>query len=183
AVSAGGDFNADGIADLVIGAHLADGLVVDAGRAYLYLLGDVDGDVFLSVCDNCPTTANADQADGDADGIGDWCDNCISESNPNQADFDGDGIGDVCDCDCDCHADPQVDGVFNVLDVVRTVNVAFRGLPDIPDTNPGCPWATHDVDCSGATDVLDVVHIVNVAFRNEDPADNFCTPCPSEVNR
>lgn len=36
--------------------------------------GDLDGDGVLNADDNCPDTANADQADADADGIGDVCD-------------------------------------------------------------------------------------------------------------
>jgi len=117
-------------------------------------------------------------ADADADDIPITCgDNCPNDYNPGQADSDGDGIGDACDCACDCHADPQCDGVTNVLDVVNTVNVAFRGAADITDPNASCPLTTTDVDCSGFTDVLDVVHVVNVAFRGGDPAVEFCDPC------
>ena len=61
-----------------------------------------------SVCDNCPTRINLDQADFDDDGIGDVCDdsdgdgvidavdNCRLISNTNQADTDADGIADAC---------------------------------------------------------------------------------------
>ncbi|HUU46786.1 MAG TPA: hypothetical protein VM118_13735, partial [Acidobacteriota bacterium] len=66
-------------------------------------------------------------------------------------------------CKCACHADPQCDGVTNVLDVVQTVNVAFRGGSPVFDDD--CPYERTDVDCSGYTNVLDVVKIVNVAFR------------------
>ncbi len=44
----------------------------------------IDGDKVGSVCDNCPTTANADQMDFDNDGFGDACDNCPKVFNPNQ---------------------------------------------------------------------------------------------------
>ena len=57
--------------------------------------------LFRSACDNCDTAANNDQADGDADGVGDACDNCVSTPNPGQEDNngvnDGDGIGDACE--------------------------------------------------------------------------------------
>ncbi len=74
------------------------------------LPADADGDGVADAADNCPTQSNADQADGDSDGIGDVCDtdldndgvsndadNCPLIANPDQADGDGDGIGDVCD--------------------------------------------------------------------------------------
>jgi len=81
-------------------------------------------------------------------------------------------------CACDCHADPQCDDVTNVLDVVYAVGVAFRGASDIVDPNAACPYVTTDVDCDGVTNVLDVVRFVNVGFRGQDPATQFCDPCP-----
>jgi hypothetical protein len=47
--------------------------------------------------DNCPGTVNADQADGDLDGVGDACDNCPAGANPAQLDADGDGLGNACE--------------------------------------------------------------------------------------
>jgi Ca2+-binding RTX toxin-like protein len=72
--------------------------------------GDSDGDGVVDGSDNCPTTANPDQADADMNGEGDACDtpdadgdeipdasdNCPSVYNPDQADADGNGIGDEC---------------------------------------------------------------------------------------
>ena len=94
--------------------------------------------------DNCPATANTDQADGDSDGIGDvcddcpedpdddadddgWCaneDNCPEDWNQDQLDSDGDGAGDVCDPDDDndgvddevAPRDTDGDGYGNVCD-------------------------------------------------------------------
>jgi hypothetical protein len=78
-------------------------------------LTDTDGDGIADSVDNCPSTANADQADIDEDGTGDACDatddrpdtdgdgvkdfqdNCDTVANANQADADNDGRGDVCD--------------------------------------------------------------------------------------
>ncbi len=81
-------------------------------------------------------------------------------------------------CDCNCHADPSCDGATNILDVVQTVGIAFRGeVPTIDASCPHEPAGRSDVDCSGATSVVDVVRMVGVAFRGENPATNFCDPC------
>jgi hypothetical protein len=75
---------------------------------------DGDGDGIGDSLDNCPVTANSDQADDDRDGIGDACeangapdadadgrpdsaDNCLTVWNVNQADDDRDGLGNACD--------------------------------------------------------------------------------------
>ncbi len=75
---------------------------------------DSDGDGVPDAVDNCPSVANPDQTNTDADGPpfggGDACDpdddndgfndasdNCRLVPNPDQADSDGDGIGDACD--------------------------------------------------------------------------------------
>ena len=70
-------------------------LVVDV--ADLRPDADPDADGVGERCDNCPETANADQADADGDGVGDACDNCLDVANPDQLDTDGDGVGDACD--------------------------------------------------------------------------------------
>lgn len=75
---------------------------------------DGDGDGAEDAADNCPVTANPDQADDDGDGIGNACeangapdadgdgrpdtaDNCVAVWNVNQGDDDRDGVGNVCD--------------------------------------------------------------------------------------
>ena len=65
---------------------------------------DADGDGVLDGSDNCPSTANPDQADSDGDGRGDACDNCPTTFNPDQLDTNGDGIGDVCTLPPTCDA-------------------------------------------------------------------------------
>jgi len=113
----------------------------------------------------CPATSNADQLDGDADGIGDACDafpadptnndadldgvtndidNCPATSNADQLDGDADGIGDACDA---FPADPtnndaDLDGVTNDIDnCPDTANAGQSdsdgdGLGDVCDTTP-----------------------------------------------
>lgn len=63
----------------------------------LSTLVDSDGDNLNNAFDNCPETANGDQADGDGDGVGDVCDNCPGIANADQLDWNGNGVGNVCD--------------------------------------------------------------------------------------
>lgn len=80
-------------------------------------------------------------------------------------------------CNCPCKYDPECDMVVSdVLDVVRTVAVAFRNNP--PDIDPDCPAERTDVNFDGATDVLDVVRVVGVAFRNLPIPAQYVEPCP-----
>lgn len=92
---------------------------------------DADFDGVADSNDNCPTVANADQADTDNDGTGDVCDttpngdddldgfdnstdNCPSIANADQIDTDTDGLGDA--CDSTPNGDTDTDGVDNNID-------------------------------------------------------------------
>ena len=86
---------------------------VDLSLALMRDIGwfpDADIEGIADADDNCPNVANVDQADNDADNLGDVCDpdddndnvddgadNCPMNANGDQADFDLDGIGDACD--------------------------------------------------------------------------------------
>ncbi|HUU44481.1 MAG TPA: C1 family peptidase [Acidobacteriota bacterium] len=159
---------------------------------------DTDADGIGDLCDPCPEVYDPYNADADKDGVPNVCDtctdtdgdgfgnpgylastcpidNCPDVYNPDQADSLGDGFGDACPCSCPCHADPQCDGVLNLLDVVTAVNVAFRGA--VPTTDPDCPYEQSDVTCDGVTSIIDVALFVYVAFQGGDPAVAFCDPC------
>lgn len=82
-------------------------------------------------------------------------------------------------CACPCEQDPECDGVISdILDVTRTINVAFRGQASSQD--PFCQAEQSDVDGSGATDVIDVTKVINVAFRGMSASSQYdldlCTP-------
>jgi len=71
---------------------------------------DLDQDGIFDSSDNCPGVSNGDQADADADGLGDLCDGdrdgdtvpnsldlCPKQPDRDQRDGDRDGLGDACD--------------------------------------------------------------------------------------
>ncbi len=80
-------------------------------------------------------------------------------------------------CACACHGDPHCNVSLDIVDVVQTLNVAFRGSQDITDPGEGCPTSPSDLDCSDTTDITDVVRMINVVFRGMDPATEICNPC------
>ncbi|MCP3978648.1 MAG: hypothetical protein GY716_04845 [bacterium] len=95
------DTDDDGVADG------DDGCPTDPGN-------DEDGDQKCARFDNCPRKFNPDQADADADGIGDVCDcepGVPDESNPIDTDLDG-----TPDCidSCPFVTDPPVPGAGDV---------------------------------------------------------------------
>ncbi len=75
--------------------------------------------------DNCPTTANADQANSDSDGLGDACDNCPTVSN----------------CDSQATGTPFVAGSNEVIVEVQNLNGGDQG----------CFGMRMDVDVDGQT--------------------------------
>jgi hypothetical protein len=92
---------------------------------------DGDGDGDPDPCDNCPTVANANQADTDGDGDGDACDNCPTTPNPDQLDIDGDGLGNECD-NCPVNSNPDQhdiddDGIGDPCDLLKPTRVKLKG--------------------------------------------------------
>lgn len=78
----------------------------------LYALDD-DGDTIIDDHDNCEATANADQADGDSDGMGDACDEVV-DTGGGDADTDTDTDADSdADADTDTDTDTDVDSAGN----------------------------------------------------------------------
>ena len=144
--------------------------------------GDADGDSVCTNVDNCPTTANPSQADGDHDGLGDTCDacpadadndadndavcgdvdNCPATANADQANADGDFFGDVCDA-CvgdDFTGDADNDGVCTDLDqcwgddATGNSDAPYDALCDNLDTCYGDDFSG-DADADGVCTNLD----------------------------
>jgi hypothetical protein len=154
------DFNRDQLPDLAVGfdggfAVLPNLLVPDADHDgfpdRVDSCTDRDGDGFgdpgfpANTCppDGCPGAYDPDQADADADGVGDICDNCPDGFNPTQADSDRDGTADACD---DC-TDVDGDGLGDPDQSANTC--ALDNCSAIPNPNQA------DADLDGVGDVCD----------------------------
>ena len=118
---------------------------------------DADLDGVCDPVDNCVTTANRNQTDGDGDLIGDACDTCPQDAendgdgdsicgdldncpfitNTSQLDRDGDGMGNECD------ADDDADGQIDTLDLAP-LNPDLCGDSD-DDTCDDCAIGTDDL--------------------------------------
>ncbi len=149
-----------------------------ADRAWDFLrqarlpLPDRDLDEIPDQDDNCPTIANADQADSDGDCLGDACDNCTEIPNgpviPGagdgiQVDTNGDGYGNACDPDL------NNDGTVDFLDLGLLKAVFFTDDADA------------DLNGDGTVDFLDLGLMKSGFFQPPGPSGLACAgtiPCP-----
>jgi len=107
-------------------------------------------------------SCGASIADMDGDGIADEDDNCPDTANADQADADGDLVGDV--CDDTPNGDDDNDGVDNAVDVCPgsddTIDTDQDGTPDGCDDTPNGDDDNDGVDnaidaCPGSDDTID----------------------------
>jgi hypothetical protein len=185
-----------------LGGAMANNLAIflnDYPPSALVSGNDLDGDGIPNATDNCPCTANANQADSDHDGIGDACDNCPVRYNPLQEDTDDDGIGDGCD-NCpgrynplqeDADGDHVGDSCDNCPTVVnpRQYDFDMDGIGD--DCDPDIDGDSilnemdSDRDGDGVPDSVDncLIHFnPSQADTDGDGIGDMCDNCPLHAN-
>lgn len=155
---------------------------------------DADNDGICDTVDNCPSTANSDQADADNDGIGDVCDDCSIIPGTPCNDNDACTTGDVYDANCNCAgilADSDNDGICDGEDNCPTVANADQADEDnngIGDVCDGCDFPAgtpcDDGDACTTGDVYDADCNCTGTFADSDN-DGICDSednCPDDAN-
>jgi N,N-dimethylformamidase beta subunit-like, C-terminal/Carbohydrate binding module (family 6)/F5/8 type C domain len=152
---------------------------------------DTDSDGVNDDVDDCPTVANADQADVDGDSVGDACDSCVNVANPRvtpdvatylsanpwatltggQRDDDHDGYGNKCD------AKFVGAGLVGGPDLgqFRASNNKLRSL-DVCGTSGVRPCAIFDLDESGG--IIGGTDLALFRSLNNKLPGPKCASCP-----
>jgi hypothetical protein len=180
-------------ADLPTTGNVHIGSLPDIGNTHFGFIGDVDEvKVYNSSCGNCgPSPTPTPPADGDGDGIADASDNCPSVANADQLDTDADGTGDACDTDDD--NDGVTDGADQCSGTLSGTQVNAAGCPDadgdgVADMNDNCPATANpdqlDADNDGRGDACDTCPAGDADSDGVcDGADNCPnTPNPDQAN-
>ncbi|PIP87317.1 hypothetical protein COW81_00815 [Candidatus Campbellbacteria bacterium CG22_combo_CG10-13_8_21_14_all_36_13] len=139
-----------------------------AGNAGSYTvgLGISDGNGGGNGTSFALTVNTATVVDSDGDGVPDATDNCPNTANPNQADVDGDGIGDA--CDNQDNRDSDGDGVQNYLDQCPNTPagsvVNAQGCPVVTVVDPVCTMTGNTSLGVGVEAVFSVACDTNSVF-------------------
>lgn len=156
-----GSFGLVTVSERALRAHLGHG---DA------LVGDpVPGSAGLVFDDSCTGI----EADRDGDGVVDLQDNCPLTANPDQADLDGDLTGDQCDADLDGDGVDNTDDAFP-FDPAETDDTDADGIGDNADNCPVTPNpGQEDGDGDGTGDACEPATILVSAWTVDAAGDEI----------
>lgn len=129
---------------------------------------DTDADGIPDISDNCPTTANPDQADLDNDGIGDACDDHTA---PSIVCGSADGAWHAANVTISCTASDSGSGLVNPADAAFTLTTSV--VDDIEDANASTDTFTV---CDLANNCTQAGPIVGNKVDRRDPVITLTTP-------
>lgn len=141
---------------------------VDVGIAYVFVVNVTDGDTAVSSKVTVLAVPGLSD-DTDQDGFLNQTDNCPNAYNPDQADSNANGIGDVCDANVVC-GDADHSGLVNVTDPVFVITYVFNSGP------PPNPTCSADATGEGIVNISDIVAMVNFVFLGGEAPSGCCCP-------
>ncbi len=141
--------------------EMRDGVTTDLGSTTTLLRATPSQICATRLTTNTGVDSPLYPCDRDKDGIDDPLDNCPTEANADQADMDGDGLGDVCDPDSDGDGMPnqwESDNGLNPLDATdASTSADDDSLSNLEEYSAGTNPTLADTDGDGVNDDSDAL--------------------------